>query len=273
MLELIREAEVDLFIAYAEGPAWVNLNKIPCSVAAVRGSSATADISDGQLTHILVPTSAGPNTLHALSLLLPITAKVEVTALYVAPSYLGEHEEALGRSRLKHAMNFIDAGNLIQRKLIQASSITEGIVQEASQDYDMVIIGASRESSVDKVLFGDIPGAVVRQSKKPVAIIREPKGRLSHLWGWLAWRLQNLLPRLSRKDRTDTYVRIRRGRSPQHRFLCDDGFGGHDRFSRSHCQQRRRGHWGHVGGSANVTNGRLRAGGCAGRCPFFEAVV
>jgi hypothetical protein len=32
---------------------------------------------------------------------------------------------------------------------------------------------------MDRILFGDVPGAVVRDSKKAVAIVREPRGRMT----------------------------------------------------------------------------------------------
>ncbi|MBK7918492.1 MAG: DUF389 domain-containing protein [Chloroflexi bacterium] len=80
--------------------------------------------------------------------------------------------------------------------------------------YDLALIGASQESSIDKVLFGDIPGAVVRLSKRPVVIVREPNKRFTNLLGRLSWWLQTLIPRLSLKDRTSAYVRIRRNARP-----------------------------------------------------------
>ena len=96
-----------------------------------------------ELQRILVPTSVGPNTVHTFSFLLPLTPHIEVTALYVAPDYLGENEEALGHARLRQTLDFIDAGDRIRTKVITTTSVINGIVTEALQDYDMVMIGAS----------------------------------------------------------------------------------------------------------------------------------
>ncbi|MEZ4645705.1 MAG: hypothetical protein R3E31_23740 [Chloroflexota bacterium] len=62
--------------------------------------------------------------------------------------------------------------------MLTAASVTAGIVQEASEACDLVI-GASLESSVDKVLFGDIPAAVVRESKAGhhLSPVKESPGR------------------------------------------------------------------------------------------------
>ncbi|MCA9960321.1 MAG: DUF389 domain-containing protein, partial [Anaerolineales bacterium] len=220
VLDLVKMASVDLLIAHADGPQWINLNKIPCAIAVVRGEKATLDEGeDISLRRIVVPTSGGPNSVHALSFLLPLTTKLEVTALYVAPTYLGRNEEALGRDRLRQVFNYLDAGDRIKSKLLTAASVTAGIVQEASEACDLVIIGASLESSVDKVLFGDIPAAVVRESKKPVIIFRQSKNLLGELPSQISWRMRNLLPRLDLRQRTDAYVRIRRGARPDTDFF------------------------------------------------------
>lgn len=222
--ELVEEAEVDLLLTQADAATWYNLNKIPCAVSAVRGDRADpetvdADVQESQLQHILVPTSGGPNTIYALNMLLPLTPETKVTALYVASADLGSNEEALGRSRLRQVLSFIDGRDRIETKLITTDSITAGIVEEASKDYDLIIIGASQESSVDKVLFGDIPAVVVRQTKKPVMIVREPKDPIGNLWGAIAWQLQHLLPRMDISDRTEAYVRIRRSARPDRDYF------------------------------------------------------
>lgn len=222
--QLIREADIDLLLARADAPTWPNLERMPCAIAAVRGevysphdevTEEGAQISRRYKGRILVPTSGGPNSVHALSVLLPLTHHdVDVTALYIAPAHLGDHEEALGKSRLRQTLEFIDGQERIESKLISSRSIIEGIVQEASDDYNLIIIGASRESSLDKVLFGDITGTVVRQSKKPVVVFRQPTSRVGHLFTDLNWTLQRLAPRLNLRERTQAYVRIRRDARP-----------------------------------------------------------
>ena len=104
----------------------------------------------------------------------------------------------------------MDAGKRIKSKVVFSESVADAIVNEVSEGYDLVIIGASRESSIDKVLFGDIPGAVVRRSKRPVAVVRQPH----QLTGNLSWKIRQWLPRLNMSDRTEAYVRIRRNARP-----------------------------------------------------------
>lgn len=220
LVELVEETGIDLLLIHADDPPWYNLNKIPCAVAAVRGDKGETEGDSGaEIERILVPTSGGPNTIHALRFLLPLTPKVEVTALYVAAATSGSNEEALGHTRLRQAFRFIDAGDRIKGQVVTTGSIIDGIVEEASQDYDLVIIGASLESSLDKILFGDIPGAVVRLSKKPIMIVRQPKDHIGNLLSEVAWKLQHLIPRMDRRARTEAYVRIRRAARPNTDFF------------------------------------------------------
>lgn len=218
LTRFVGEAAIDLLVAHMDGPIAYNLNRVPCAVAALRGDTgkaaqATAESPADRLQHLIVPTSGGPNTAHALTFLLPLTPKVKVTAVYIAPDYL-ENEKALGHARLRQLMQYVDGMDHIETEVITAPSVTQGITEYARERGDLVIIGASQESSIDKILFGDIPAAVVRQSHKPVVIVRQPRSRWGTGWDKLAWRLRKYLPRLDIKNRTEAYTRIRRGARP-----------------------------------------------------------
>lgn len=215
----VGEAAIDLLVAHVDGPIAFNLNRPACAVAALRGDKAdvrgdgdTAVAAPAELAHVVVPTSGGPNTAHALKFLLPLTHKMKVSAVYVAPEYL-ENEEALGRIRLRQLMQFVDANNRIDTKVITAHSVIEGIT-ELAKDCDLVIIGASQESSIDRLLFGDVPGAVVRQTRKPIVIVRQPRSRLGSWGNKASWQLRRYLPRMDLKDRVEAYTRIRRSARP-----------------------------------------------------------
>lgn len=228
--QLVHEASIDLILTRGDGPYWRYLDHLPCAVAAIRGeiynplfSEEYADETPSGMRpphKLLVPTSGGPNSVHALSFLLPLTRdEIEIVALYIAPERLGENEVALGRSRLRQTLSFIDANDRIESQLITAESVIAGIIDEASDDYDLVLIGASRESSLDRALFGNIPEAVVRECKKPVVVVREPDTRLGDLARDVSWGMQRVIPRLALQERTQAYVRIRRGARPSRDFF------------------------------------------------------
>jgi uncharacterized hydrophobic protein (TIGR00271 family) len=221
---VIQQASIELLLLQTDGPTWQMLDKLPCAVAAARCQPASIPSADAppttyNLNRILFPTSGGPNTIAALDWIVPLTNQSEVTALYVVPEHMGPNEEALGRSRLRQMLNYADANERIQSKLIHALNVTEGITAEASQGFDLVVIGASKESTLDKVLFGDIVGSVIHQSQVPVVVTREPQNRVDTLKRRLEWRLQKMLPRMGLPERTQTYVRIRRNARPDTDFF------------------------------------------------------
>jgi uncharacterized hydrophobic protein (TIGR00271 family) len=222
LARFIHKADIDLLITHAEDPNWRDLKTIPCAIGAVRGDRRGLEsdiLPPPPLKNVIVPTSGGPNTAHALSFLLPLTPAIKVKALYIVPNHLGPNEEALGRSRLRQLLNVIDAGDRIESKLVTSRSVIDGIVDAAREECDLVVIGASRESSLDKVLFGNIPGAVVRQSRKPVMIVREPRHRWGNLPSILSWQMENLRIRLNLEQRTEVYARIRRSARPDADFF------------------------------------------------------
>jgi uncharacterized hydrophobic protein (TIGR00271 family) len=214
----INQYNIDILVDDISDPVHQDLEKSTCAVVAVRGDTTGFEEGGDGIQSILVPTSGGPNSTYALTTLLPLTPEVKVTALYVVPEYLGSNEEALGRDRLRETIEFIDGEGRIDTDLIVAPTISEGI-REAAKDYDLVLLGASSESSVDKMLFGNIPDEVVRESKKPVALMREPHNPVANFMSDVTWRLQRVMPRLKLSDRAETYVRIRRGARPNLDFF------------------------------------------------------
>ena len=219
---LVQTTGADLLLVRAESRLWKNghgLDNVSCAVAVVRGDQNQPENGEGDgRQRILIPTSSGPNSAHALRLLLPLSTNNDVTAFFVANSAHDHNQEALGWARLREALQFVGGSERIKRKVVTRPSVIEGIVEEAAA-YDWVLLGASQESRLDKVLFGDIPAAVVRFSQTPVIVLRQPRNRLSHWAGKAAWQLRNLLPRMKESQRTKTYVRIRRSARPNRRFF------------------------------------------------------
>lgn len=219
----LKKTQVDLLLAHGDGDEWHNLNHVSCGVAVVRGDrpeveGESAASGHGRLQRIIVPTSGGPNTVYILEVLRDLGPHLLITAVYIAPEYRGQNEVALGHARLRRLLDFIDGHGRIESEVITAESVTQGIVKAAA-DADLVIIGASQESSLDKILFGNTPDTVVRESKLPVMIARQPQGRISDWWTVLAFRLQKYVPRMNLSDRTNAYTRIRRNARPDLDFF------------------------------------------------------
>ncbi len=221
--EIITSTSIDLLIVTVDRPDEFDFRPIPCAVAVTRNvvgtGKQTRSAADMVLDNIVVPTSGGPNSAYALGLLLPLTPEVKLTALYVASARLGESEEALGRSRLRQVMDFVDAGDRIESKLVTTEAVVDGIVSEAAENCDLVVIGASEESRLDQILFGNLPEAVIQQLQRPVMVIRRGNNPLSSLMGALDWRMQSIIPRKTVRERAEIYARIRRGARPETSFF------------------------------------------------------
>ena len=216
--EFILEADIDLVILIADSSDWQTIGKLPCTIVAVRGqaylNAGDAPEKTANLKRILVASAGGPNSAGIASYLSRLTPEIEVTILYAASDSQGENGLAFGRSRLNQILSYIDAGEKIGVKVIQASTPTDGICNEALEGYDLVVLGATRQSSIDRAIFGDVVREVIRRSHTPVAVVREADDRTAEIFRRVAFRLQDYLPRMNVSERANAYMRIRRNARP-----------------------------------------------------------
>lgn len=215
MRELVATARVDMLVADLSIPAWASLQNLPCIVAALRfGRNEAEAVNQKGLKRILLPTSGGPHTVAALRYLTALPDEIEIDALYVARADQGAHEEALGYTRLDNMLELADATERVNGKVVSAGSPISGIVSAASDGYDLVVIGATQESSLDRALFGDIVSAVVRESKVPVMVVRRPKNATQDFLGRIDFVIRQFIPSLPRENRRDVYVKLRENATP-----------------------------------------------------------
>jgi uncharacterized hydrophobic protein (TIGR00271 family) len=172
-------------------------------------------VAGAAIERVLVPMGGGPNAPLALDLALALSPQVEVTALTVAPASQGEVGLSLGRERLDDILEPWAGAPRLHRKVVQAASPTKGILTEAAQRYDLVMMGASRESYVDRVLFGNIPQAVATRSPAPTIVIKRHSRRVG-FWLWrTVWRLYDVLPNLDLREQIEVYKAVREGAQPK----------------------------------------------------------
>ncbi len=208
--EIVVEAHVKLLLTEADSRTNSNLNNMPCTVGALRYKTGMAP---ERIEKILLPTSGGPGTAHALTFLKNLPRRVEIRALYISRTDQGLNEEALGRSRLEQMVTYADAEDRCETKVARYISPIEGIVQQA-KGFDLMVMGASRESSIDQALFGNVVNSVVRRTNTPVLVVRQARSRTNEALSNLDWQLQRVVPRLTQKEREATYVKIRTNARP-----------------------------------------------------------
>jgi uncharacterized hydrophobic protein (TIGR00271 family) len=195
----------------------------PCDVAVVRVSSAKPSLEGvpPKIERVLVPAAGGPNAELAIDLALSLSPQVEVTALNVARDALGPMGPAIGRERLDGILAPWAKEPRVQGKVVQAPSIIKGILTEAAKGYDLVMTGASQESYLDRVLFGNIPQTVAARSPVPAIVVnrRTRRMRVGTLLRRTGWRLFRILPTLDIHEQIDVYKAIRDGAEPKVDFF------------------------------------------------------
>lgn len=202
----------------------------PCDVAVARandgpGAPSGRDLAQvlGHVRRVLVPAAGGPNAPLALEMALHLSPDAQVTALYVARDTLGQAEVALGYERLNTTLAPWAGGGRVQPKVVQAPGIIEGILTEAGAGYDLMLIGATRESFLDRVLFGNVPQAVAVRSSVPAIVVRHRAGRIETLLRRAWWGLFDALPTLTVAERAEVYRDVRRGARPRVDFFVMSG--------------------------------------------------
>jgi uncharacterized hydrophobic protein (TIGR00271 family) len=94
----------------------------------------------------------------------------------------------------------------------------EGII-EATEAQDLVFVGASEESFIDQMLFGNIAREIAATCTRPVVMVKHFRG-LPRFWLQRFWNtLYSALPTLSGQEQLDIYKEVRRGARPDVDFF------------------------------------------------------
>jgi uncharacterized hydrophobic protein (TIGR00271 family) len=182
----------------------------PCDVLLVRAKGVQ------EIERILIPVAGGPNAPLAFEVARTLAPDAHITALYVASQRLGD--VMLGRERIKSVLDTLDDASDIESRVVQAEGPVEGILEETARDYDLLLIGAGRESVVGRFLFGDIPRAILLQASAPVMVIRPELTNLGSLQRRLWTGIFGLMPTLSVQEQAEVYRTLRRGARPSADF-------------------------------------------------------
>lgn len=130
---------------------------------------------DLNLDKILIPTSGGTNSVlaekYASSLLEKDKGLIHLCSV-VRPNISLEQEDKMLSILLEAEGRIQDLnGPLVDAKLVKNSSVTYGIIDE-SENYDAIMIGASRDSFFKRTL-GSTPERIARNSQKTVFVVKQ----------------------------------------------------------------------------------------------------
>ncbi|MCD6519271.1 MAG: DUF389 domain-containing protein [Anaerolineae bacterium] len=185
----------------------------PCDVAVVRVTEPPSAFARrmAHLQRILVPSGGGPNASLALRLALDLSRTAKVTALRVANPGLGHTAISAQWDILRSVLEPWKGVKRLRPLVTLSSGVVEGILEEAQQGYDLVLIGATRESFLDRLLFGNLPQELAARVSLPLIIVRRHDPRAVGALRRARWRLLGLLPQLTLDERVGIYRQVRRG--------------------------------------------------------------
>ncbi|MFB6068722.1 MAG: amino acid permease, partial [Halobacterium sp.] len=142
--------------------------------------------TDGDVDSILLPTAGGPHAELAAEVSRAIAhstgASVHVTHV-VSP---GASDDELGdaRERVDATADVIAEEVDVDTELLEGEDVADAIV-DASADYDVTLIGATRESLLQQLVFGAIPEQVGARAESTVIMTKRNLGITSRVKRWV----------------------------------------------------------------------------------------
>ncbi|MBC7235457.1 MAG: DUF389 domain-containing protein [Chloroflexi bacterium] len=189
------------------------IQNAPCDVAVVKVDESPSAFVErmAHLQHILVPVGGGPNAVLAMGMAVDMQPEQGVTALRVAQQNLGVTAISSQWEALQQAIEPWAGEKRLRARVVQAPGVVEGIVREATAGgYDLVLLGATRESVVDRLLFGNLPQEVAIRLRCPTIIVRQHEPGAAATIRRLRWRLLTVLPQLTLDERVGIYRQVQR---------------------------------------------------------------
>jgi len=178
-----REKKIDLLILgwYGNGPHRRSFTfgstldpvvaKVPCNVVIFK------DCPNQTFKRVLVPFAGGPNSVFAFEVASILADPEEGQIIPLNVARPGQPTTDIDA--------FLDAAvkikqlnrNLFKPRYIIDKNIVQTIIQEANEgDYDLVVIGASRERMWQQMVMGSIPEELARHCQKPFVMVKATEG-------------------------------------------------------------------------------------------------
>ncbi len=147
------------------------VRKAPCDVAVLLNRGLE------KVRRVLVPAGGGPHARLGLRLawnLIEEEAGAELVVLRVLLPP-GEVDLAAEQAALEHLIRgeLAEVDGRVRGKVVRAASVVGGILGEAQEGYDLLIIGASEEWSLRNWLFGAIPDVVAERASCSVLLVKK----------------------------------------------------------------------------------------------------
>lgn len=156
----------------------------PCDMLIYRASHKP------KFAHIVVPVDGSLNARVAcrMAILLGKGYQAPVEAMYVQESFRPQWE---GRGRIEQSLAGLPGEQEVVRKLVTAHDPASGVLSRLDVD-DLLFIGVSERSTLDRWLFGDFLGRLLKHAPGPVILAKR-----SILQNGLAGKMERFVQRFN----------------------------------------------------------------------------
>jgi amino acid transporter/nucleotide-binding universal stress UspA family protein len=139
-------------------------------------------MGDRPIRRILITTAGGPHAALAAEYvgIYHDAEGYEVTCCYVVEPNSGENVREAARQWVQKTIRLTSLKGKVDVRLLEGKRVATTLVRAAA-DYDLIVLGASKEGVFSNVLFGEIPEKVSRYAKTPVMIVRRYEGPVKSL--------------------------------------------------------------------------------------------
>ncbi len=198
------------------------LMDVPCDLVVWRGNQAAPPPH-----RVLIPSAGGPNVTLGFRFAEDFHRAYgsRVILMTVVPKHASDEDVGAARKALEERaqqvlMDRSLPADAISYRVVRAPSPEQGILQMASPIHaDVVIIGASRESVIHRIRFGEIPEKVAARAQIPVLVIKRPLPKRMTIFR-RAWDiLTAITPDLSEAEKVTVYRESRRNARTTRDFI------------------------------------------------------
>ncbi len=135
-----------------------------------------------KLDSVLIPTAGGPHASLAAEYVGSLQQAYDTTVAVcnVVKSGASERDHEIAIEWIDKTIARTGLAGEVEKRVMESDHIAGGLVK-AGGDYDMIVLGASREGLFSSVLLGEITERVARHSRKPVMIVKRYEGAVKSL--------------------------------------------------------------------------------------------
>lgn len=184
----------------------------PCDVAVLRVDGPPEPFVERMRDpqRVLIPFGGGPNAELAARLALDLSDQVRITALRIASQHAATTAISAQMATLRAQIENTPEPERLEPRVVPARTVVEGIVRTAEAGHDLVLVGATGESYLDRVVFGNVPQQLATTLQAPLLIVRRRGALTTEAVRRMRWRLINVMTQLSDSERIRVYRQVRR---------------------------------------------------------------